>query len=136
MYRPMNHLKSVTLRQFMCEKQGDIRDGMSERSRRLECFVFTTGENDDRIAAVPVRSAPGEVANQRKHITMINFRDVGRPMHGCEVVHGYIESSNLDYSRIEDICINFWPVYGCPVMLDEAQWAMDALCKICEKRLA
>ena len=63
---------------------------------------------------------------------MINFQDFGRPIRGCEVVHGYIEGSNLDCSRIEDICINFWPLYGCPVMIDEAQWAMNALQKFAD----
>ena len=52
----MNPLKSLTFRQYMCEKVGDIRNGMSERSRRLECLVFITGENSDRIAAVPSQS--------------------------------------------------------------------------------
>lgn len=75
------------------------------------------------------------VVNRHARITMINFRDFGRLFYGNRLP-GYVESSNLDYTRIEEICVNFWPVHGCPITLNEARKAINALCKNLRKASA
>lgn len=70
----------------------------------------------------------GAGLNRHHRITMINFRDFGRPFYGPRLP-GYVESANLDYTRIEEICVNFWPLHGCPITLNEARKAINALCR-------
>ncbi|KAL8751904.1 MAG: hypothetical protein Q9199_006115 [Rusavskia elegans] len=66
---------------------------------------------------------------------MISFRDFGRLFYGNRLP-GYVESGNLDYTRIEKICVNFWPVHGCRITLNEARKAINALCKNLRKASA
>lgn len=70
----------------------------------------------------------GAGLNRHHRITMINFLDCGRPFYGPRLP-GYVQSTILDYTRIEEICVNFWPVHGCPITLNEARKAINALCR-------
>ncbi|KAL8689313.1 MAG: hypothetical protein Q9218_004990 [Villophora microphyllina] len=73
------------------------------------------------------------VANRHDRISSTHFRawlglssyfKEGRPIDDVD---------NLDWTRLEDICVTFWPVHGCPIKLRDAQRVTAALCKQLQK---
>ncbi|KAL8661424.1 MAG: hypothetical protein Q9202_005606 [Teloschistes flavicans] len=85
---------------------------------RNRCFNFD-------IAGHLLRS----VANRHNRITSTHFRAwLGLSSYfkqGWPIDH----ADNLDWTRLQDICVTFWPVHGCPIKLRDAQLVTAALCK-------
>lgn len=54
--------------------------------------------DDKRCPHFDIRSVSREVVNRHKYLTMSNFRYFARPIHDCERLLGYVDSSNPDYS--------------------------------------
>ncbi|KAI4205503.1 MAG: hypothetical protein LQ350_000282 [Teloschistes chrysophthalmus] len=68
------------------------------------------------------------VANRHNPITGTHFRAwLGLSSYfkqGWPIDH----VDNLDWTRLEDICVTFWPVHGCPIKLRDAQLVAADLC--------
>ncbi|KAI4132809.1 MAG: hypothetical protein LQ338_000513 [Usnochroma carphineum] len=68
------------------------------------------------------------VANRYKRITTVNFRAwLGLSSYFKQHWPTY-DMDNLDYTRLEEICVTFWPVHGCVTKLDEARRVTADLC--------
>ncbi|KAL8731565.1 MAG: hypothetical protein Q9181_004251 [Wetmoreana brouardii] len=69
------------------------------------------------------------VANHRSCITSLNFRSwLGLSSYFKQPWPAY-DVDNLDWTRLEEIRVTFWPVNGCPLKLEDARVVTTALCR-------
>ncbi len=69
------------------------------------------------------------VANRHHRISTVNFRAwLGLSAHFKQHWPTY-DNRSIDYTRLEEICVTFWPVHGCLLKLDNAQQVTADLCR-------
>ncbi|KAL8945929.1 MAG: hypothetical protein Q9222_007605 [Ikaeria aurantiellina] len=85
---------------------------------RDHCFNFD-------IAGHLLRS----VANRHNRITTVNFRAWLGLSSFFKQHWPVYDVDNLDFTKLEEICVTFWPVHGCPTRLDDARRVTVAFCK-------
>lgn len=82
------------------------------------CFIFD-------IAGHLLRS----VANRHSRISTVNFRTwLGLSSHFKQHWPTY-DIDRVDYTRLEEVCVTFWPVHGCLLKLDDARQVTADLCR-------
>ncbi|KAL8964886.1 MAG: hypothetical protein Q9197_006762 [Variospora fuerteventurae] len=94
---------------------------------RDRCFHFD-------IAGHLLRS----VTNRHNRVSTVNFRAwLGLSSH-FKQHHWprYDIRGSLDYARVEEVCVTFWPVHGCPSKLDDARQVAVDLCRELRKASA
>ncbi|KAL8706095.1 MAG: hypothetical protein Q9201_000797 [Fulgogasparrea decipioides] len=69
------------------------------------------------------------VTNRRSCITSLQFRSwLGLSLYFKQHWPAY-DVDNLDWTRLEEIRVTFWPVNGCPLRLEDARDVTIALCR-------
>ncbi|KAL8767067.1 MAG: hypothetical protein Q9194_006092 [Teloschistes cf. exilis] len=69
------------------------------------------------------------VTNRHNEITSTHFRAWLGLSSYFKQGWSIDRADNLDWTRLEDICVTFWPVHGCPIKLRDAQLVAADLCK-------